>query len=299
MRSLATHYPQKKMIFLPFFSFNLMVILFIRLIQEDYLSQERSLYIFAHQDDEVFALPAIIEDLALNVQVHCVYTTNGGFYKVDPKVRNLESLKVLSRTGVSEAHIRFAGTELEIPDGSLHRHIKKITSYLLTEYAEMRFTSIYVTAWEGGHHDHDVTFAIGRQLSLIWGTKNFWQFFLYNGEATPWKLFRVAKPNKNSSKLRKIKLTWHRKWSTLLSVFQFRTQIKTWVVLFPEFSLRLLFSSYFYLDGTSHFAIFKKPPLYQRMNRCTLAEIVEALTAQEFIDPAFSSLRSEDLSTFV
>ena len=115
-----------------------------------------ALFLFAHQDDEFGIFQKIVDELHAGSHVCCAYLTQGGHSNSLAERRNLESLSVLSKLGVSNKDIFFAGDTLRIRDGKLLENLDLASSWIQSwwsNYPQIR--SLYVPAWEGGHPDHD------------------------------------------------------------------------------------------------------------------------------------------------
>jgi LmbE family N-acetylglucosaminyl deacetylase len=120
-----------------------------------------ALFLFAHQDDEFGVFQRIADCRARGLRVACVYFTDGATASATAAQRNLESLAVLQRLGVERGEVHFAGQQLGIGDAQLPQHLPRAARWLehwLDGYAHV--DSLHVTAWEGGHHDHDALHAL-------------------------------------------------------------------------------------------------------------------------------------------
>ncbi len=148
-----------------------------------------AVFVLAHPDDEYFCLPLIKAELAGGRTVRVAYLTDGG-----PKAsaREAESLNVFRKLGVDASHVVFAGREHGWNDGALHRHVTVARDWLGAWLGTLGpLARIYVTAYEGGHHDHDCCFGIVASLLRDGrnGAARCLQFPLYSGRALPGALF--------------------------------------------------------------------------------------------------------------
>jgi LmbE family N-acetylglucosaminyl deacetylase len=202
---------------------------------------KKILFICAHQDDEVFVRSRISLALRGGITPYFVYLTNGAV-KGSSAIRDDESRRFLKRLGVSEKQIIFLGTEFRIPDGDLVSHLQTCFARLLERLGDHVFNEIYAPAWEGGHQDHDAAFVLGlalaRRLRL---ENNFWQFYLYNGFNTRGRFFRVVYPLPSNLQRIERKVGFSEGLAALKSIFVFKSQRKTWLGLFPQFLIQLLF----------------------------------------------------------
>jgi LmbE family N-acetylglucosaminyl deacetylase len=147
------------------------------------------LFLFAHNDDELFVLPKIKQEVAQGADVWCIYTTDGAAYGACPEERLNESVKVLSSCGVQSAHIIPLGAATACRDGRAHLSIGTLYSSIDEVTHQLRLARIYTLAWEGGHHDHDTTHLIARKLSLQRGDIPLFEFSAYHGHRMPAPLF--------------------------------------------------------------------------------------------------------------
>src|SRR5437763_1655897 len=146
------------------------------------------------------------------------YLTDGGARGVPPALRNAESLQVLGQLGVRPDQVHFLGTELDVPDGHLVSHLETVYRRLLT----LRPTTIYTTAWEGGHPDHDaaalLAVALGRTLGIA---DDVWQFSLYN--AVRWPLLSVFHPIAAAGLIHRERIPPRRRLAYLASLARYRS----------------------------------------------------------------------------
>jgi LmbE family N-acetylglucosaminyl deacetylase len=115
-------------------------------------SAESVLYLFAHEDDEIFALARMRQDVDAGRTVYAVWTTNGAF-EGKPYKREEESRAVMALVGVPEANLRFLG----FPDHDSCGHLPEIYDEVCKLRKSRRVTTIVSPAYEGGNIDHDAT----------------------------------------------------------------------------------------------------------------------------------------------
>ncbi|HAK90972.1 MAG TPA: PIG-L family deacetylase, partial [Massilia timonae] len=110
--------------------------------------------------------------------------------------RNAESLAVLAQLGVAPGDVIFAGQQLGIGDARLPLHLEQAGRWIgqwIDGFCPIE--AIHVTAWEGGHHDHDALHALAVTLACERGLlARTWQFSLYQAEGLGGPLFRVLAP---------------------------------------------------------------------------------------------------------
>ncbi|MBK9197567.1 PIG-L deacetylase family protein [Candidatus Skiveiella danica] len=194
-----------------------------------------ALFLFAHQDDEFGIFQKIVDELHAGSHVCCAYLTQGGHSNSLAERRNLESLSVLSKLGVSNKDIFFAGDTLRIRDGKLLENLDLASSWIQSwwsNYPQIR--SLYVPAWEGGHPDHDALHAITvrtAQKNNILSLAR--QFSLYNGYRCIGPLFRVLLPIPLNGLVESRPISWKNRLRFLRHCLSYPSQIRTWIGLLP------------------------------------------------------------------
>jgi LmbE family N-acetylglucosaminyl deacetylase len=134
-----------------------------------------SLFLLAHHDDEVFCAGALAAALAAGRRVKILWATAGG---LAPAARRLsEGRRVQRLLALPDADVRMLG----LPDQHAVDHLDLLESEaasLMDGVAE-----VYVTAWEGGHPDHDaMNLAAARLRAQVGGMgarPAFFEFGLY------------------------------------------------------------------------------------------------------------------------
>ena len=125
-------------------------------------------FLLAHQDDEVFLLPHILN----SEQKLFIYLTNGvsnGSTKRQLDRRTTEAKAVFQKylSGFN-AQVIWWGLENSVPEGTLHKFVSKEN---LTNIERMirsqgeKVTLIVTTTFEGAHQDHDAAAVISRKLA--------------------------------------------------------------------------------------------------------------------------------------
>jgi LmbE family N-acetylglucosaminyl deacetylase len=226
-----------------------------------------ALFLFAHQDDEFGVFQKIIDARRHGLRVMCAYMTDGAVDGCSPLRRNLESLAVLSRMGVQEEDIYFAGQMLSIPDGGLSDHLDIATDWIVNWLIRYPLVSaIYLPAWEGGHHDHDALHAIGviaaEESNLVAAVR---QFPLYNGYKCRGPLFRVLLPLAMNGEIEVIRMPWANRLRFLRYCLSYPSQMITWLGLLPFVLLHYIFFGTQVLQTVSKDRIYFRPhdgPLY-------------------------------------
>lgn len=192
-----------------------------------------ALFLFAHQDDEYGVFQTIEDQLRMGRRVACAYLTEGAAGS-GPR-RNAESLAVLTGMGVAARDIVFAGDQLGIIDGTLPRHMTPAGDWLRDWLGSFeRVELICVTAWEGGHHDHDALHFLCAHAAWRLGLGGrLRQYSLYNAwrRAAPW--FNVLAPLQANGAVERTAIAWPARLRHLGLLWRYPSQWKTWLGLFP------------------------------------------------------------------
>lgn len=227
---------------------------------------QRALFLFAHQDDEYGVYGAIADCVQRGLAVQCAYFTRGAGALAQQ--RNQESLAVLARLGVPASAVSFAGDQLDIADASLPRQLHAagqwLEQWLLqgqeTEHAAASIDSIYVTAWEGGHHDHDALHALTCEIAAYHGLlAQVRQYALYNALGCPAPLFRVLSPLALNGAVTRQRLSWRQRWQHLRLCLMYPSQRTTWIGLFPFVLLHYLRHGQQQLQGVALARLNQRP----------------------------------------
>jgi LmbE family N-acetylglucosaminyl deacetylase len=203
-----------------------------------------ALFIFAHQDDESGCFYEIHRLVNRGDTVWVVYLTSGTFDGSLSSIRNAESIAVLGEIGVPEENIFFLGTRETIPDGRLCKNLEVALQSLINLTKEMGVPSkLYFHAWEGGHQDHDAVHLVGVALAENLGLLDqCYQFPFYTGVNLPAVFFRmfICLPENGEPVLARI--PWKQRIKFITFCFSYRSQIKTWLGLFPYFLIHHMFN---------------------------------------------------------
>lgn len=244
-----------------------------------------ALFLFAHQDDEFGVFQKIMDERQQGRRVCCAYLTDGGFGGVPPVRRNQESLAVLNKFDVKEQDVSFAGQALSISDGQLHGQLDAAASWIdtwLTGFPNV--TTIYVPAWEGGHHDHDALHAIVVLVAQMRGLLGqVRQFSLYNGHECTGQFFKVLNPLSLNGKPERTPIAWRDRLRFLAFCLSYSSQAKAWLGLFPFVLLHYLTRGEQVLQSVSLERIRQRPhtgALYYESRRFfTWEQMVAKLSA--------------------
>lgn len=201
-----------------------------------------ALFLFAHQDDEFGVFQRILDCRARGLRVACAYLTDGRTASASAEQRNRESLAVLAGLGVAPQDVAFAGLELGIGDARLPLHLEAAAGWIgrwLERYPLV--DALHVTAWEGGHHDHDALHALAVSLADARGLlARTWQFSLYQASGLPGPLFRVLAPLPENGPAQALPIPWRARLRHLRACLSYPSQRTTWLGLFPFVALHYL-----------------------------------------------------------
>ncbi len=230
------------------------------------MAQPITLFLFAHQDDEFGVFYEIHRLVSRGDKVIVAYLTSGTPDGNPSPIRDAESISVLKKLGVSENNIIFLGTNAGIPDGHLCSHLdvayRSITNLIAKASVPEK---LYFHAWEGGHQDHDAVHLIGVVLGEHLGIlERCHQFPLYTGVDLPSVFFRLffCLPENGAPNLSII--PWRQRIEFIKLCFQYPSQLKTWVALFPFFLFHYVFFGTQILQGVSASQI-RRPPHFGKL----------------------------------
>jgi LmbE family N-acetylglucosaminyl deacetylase len=200
-----------------------------------------ALFLFAHQDDEFGVFQALLACREAGLAIACAYLTRSP----DPALaqrRNAESLRVLATFGIEAENVAFAGDTLAIDDATLPEHIHAAAAWIEGWFAAFdNVASIYVTAWEGGHHDHDCLHAISADLAGRMGLLGrLRQYALYNRLGCPGPLFKVLSPLAANGAIESTRIPFLQRLRYLRLCLSYPSQRVTWIGLFPFVLLHYL-----------------------------------------------------------
>lgn len=133
------------------------------------------LYIFAHQDDELFILRKMTRDVARGCTVHAVWITNGD-KRGSAERRNAEARAVMARIGVPAENLHFLG----FPDQESIAHLPAVLDQVQALAARVAFREITSPAYEGGHIDHDVAALVAAMVRRSTPDATHFEYPLYN-----------------------------------------------------------------------------------------------------------------------
>lgn len=237
----------------------------------------RFVFLLAHPDDEFACSIRILNMVRAGHEVHCIFMTDGGYGGQSTAVRMAESRRALSLLGIHPENIRFLGHENSFRDGELHSASERAVGLVMKWIQEHgRVDALYVPCWEGGHQDHDATYAIGAIVADRLGIEAF-QFSLYHGAGLVGPFFRVMSPLPENGTIESYRASWPERWLAMRLCFVYASQWKTWLGLFPFFVWRMLSSGSFAIQPVDLARCAERPHfgslLYERRGFLSFAEL--------------------------
>lgn len=197
----------------------------------------KTLYILAHFDDEYFAWPLILRGQKAGDRQYFAYVADYA-PPVVAKRRQQESVCVLGRMGVPASHLRHAGSGVGLMDGALHRDASGALEALRRVANEFgSIDQVVVTAWEGGHPDHDACALLALALARELGEVPVLQFALYNGKGLSGPLFRAGRVLSENGAVEPVRMGWSEWLRYCAAVRHYPSQWRTWLGLWPAMFL--------------------------------------------------------------
>lgn len=244
----------------------------------------RSVFLFAHQDDEYGIYAALHRHVCQGDSVHCAYLTDGGPLA---QRRRQESLTVLGALGVVPEHVYFPGCEYAWQDGRLHTHYAACCRWVAQLLANLApVGDVYIPAWEGGHPDHDsVHMAAVTAVRHRGENTRIWQFPLYNGYRCWGPMFRTMLPLPANGPVHTTPIAPALRLYFVRLCLRYPSQWKTWLGLFLPVALRYMITGVQQLQ-----AIYPKQPskphegrlYYERRGFCSWQTLKAALAVDPF-----------------
>lgn len=138
-------------------------------------------FLFAHPDDDVLIAGAMRLLLDKGAEVHAAWVTSGDYFGKG-KRREAELVKATTILGLPESHRHL----LRVPDLELLSLLSVAANRVADLLAGINPDVIFVTAFEGGHPDHDAANFLAYEGCRRAGIRpSMFEFPLYNGTG-PW-----------------------------------------------------------------------------------------------------------------
>ena len=241
--------------------------------------KKKIFYLFSHQDDEFGIFPQLKKD-ALNNEVFIFYLTSGTNKKIKKNrltIRDKESIKTLTFLGVKKNNIFFIGRKLEVITNELHLNAKKISQYFENHIFKLvKPDIIYTHSWEGGHEDHDTCNLLVRRFKKKFKIKRCFQYSLYNAYKTSIIYFRIFNPIKKRN-LVKINILEKDRINFIKLLFNYRSQLKIWIGLYPFIIAYYFFKKYLFIEKLDMNNIIIRPHkgelLYEKRKFCKFSDL--------------------------
>lgn len=188
------------------------------------------LVVLAHHDDEVFIMPYL--------RAKKIKDPSFLFISSDPQRLN-ESERAITFMGFENSSIH----TLEVGDGkalnSLHEIFKSIHNLIMNE----KIDTIITHAFEGGHPDHDSVAIVSNKLFQIGLIRHLIQLPFYHSEGLRQPFFKVMKLTIDHFQNSKtFSLTLSDSLKTIASIIYYKSQLKSFLGLFPGIFYQLVFN---------------------------------------------------------
>ena len=235
------------------------------------------LYILPHPDDEIMAIPLLLEKNYVN---HVIYLTDGAGIRPNAARATRRSteltlaLRLLNDEEISISQKPFAS---RILDGCCHKELsladlKELESLIVA----LDPTEIVTTAYEGGHQDHDTASVVAGLLAEK--TKKPIKYFAtYRATRSGFLPFQTMKPELsggviNFSRIDAVKIAFK-----LMSTY--RSQWKTWVGVGPFVLFDFAFRTWHLDQGATDNVITSLDNcFYENRGRCQQSEVLSSLS---------------------
>jgi LmbE family N-acetylglucosaminyl deacetylase len=145
---------------------------------------KRYVFLFAHPDDDAFIAGAMKVLIQNRAEVHGVWLTSGDYFgKGDLREKELGNATALLGLPAPQTHL------LRFPDLGLMRMLDRAADKVAEVIDRLKPDTIFSTAYEGGHPDHDsVNFLAYEGCFRAGHDAELFEFPLYNatGKALHW-----------------------------------------------------------------------------------------------------------------
>lgn len=153
-------------------------------------------FLFAHQDDEIFALPYILNsDKKLFIYLTNGVSVNAG--KIGLRLRSLEAKEVFEKHLTRlNSEVIWWGLDNSISEGELYKFVSREKILQIAneiEGRECKNILLVTTTFEGAHQDHDASAVISRELGKYLGVQVL-EVSTYPQWFSKFYSFKVMKP---------------------------------------------------------------------------------------------------------
>lgn len=249
-----------------------------------------SLFLFAHQDDELAAMAHLARAHRLGEEVHCLFLTDGAT-RVSSSERNAETTEALARHGIGPLSIDFIGTREGFADGRLVERLDAALAAVLASTRTLRISSVWTLAWEGGHPDHDATHLVALAVARHLGIDSVLAVPIYHGGGTRGRRFRAFHTKSESA--RAVDIPFAEGLRIVRNMFDYRSQRMVMLGLAPSLLMHALVRRSFEYVAVDPAVVPVRPHpgplLYERARRATswsdFARVASAFCARELGAP--------------
>jgi hypothetical protein len=234
-------------------------------------------FILAHQDDEVFLLPHILN----SEKKLFIYLTNGvsaesSVFKLEN--RTAEAKFIFEKYLVElNSEVYWWGLENSVPEGELYKFVRIENLASIEEVIKNqgeRVTQILTTTFEGAHQDHDAAAVISRKLAVVFlastievSTYPQWFSKLYS--------FKVLSPRYPSQSFHFGRLSILQLALRLMA--SYKSQRATWIGLGPATLVAYAFR--IYRASNPQPVRLVTPCFYEFRGRAFQSEVLKYLTS--------------------
>ena len=235
-------------------------------------------FLFAHQDDEIFALPHISN----SEKKLFIYLTNGvpeGSTDIKLEKRTAEAKYVFEKyLSQLNAVASWWGLENSVSEGELHKFIRVENLASIEEVIKNQgelVTQILTTTFEGAHQDHDSAAVISRKLAKFFLVETI-EVSTYPQWFSKVYSFRVLRPTNpfeifKFSRLKTLRLA-------IRLMVGYKSQRATWLGLGPAVIATFAFRQY--RSSIPKPVQVIHPCFYEFRARAIQAEVLRYLTSE-------------------
>lgn len=142
--------------------------------------KDKFVFVFAHPDDDVFIAGLMKRLISSGIETYGIWLTSGGYLGGQERRENelMRALTVLGLPLERRALLRF-------PDLGLINSMDQAANRLSAILTDYKPQNVFVTAFEGGHPDHDAANFIAYEARFRSGLScRLFEFPLYNGSGS-------------------------------------------------------------------------------------------------------------------
>ena len=259
-------------------AFQILMLFDASLILSGDMERKRQVKVFllAHQDDEIFFLPHI-----MNYEPKLfLYLTNGvsagsKYLALDRRTAEAEFVfkKYLEPLN---SQVIWWGLKSSVSEGELH---KSVNQDLISELAKListqgcEVTTFITTAFEGAHQDHDSVAVIARELGEIFKV-GIIEMSTYPQWFSKFYSFKVLKPRMPLERFRYTRI--RALIMAIRMMVSYRTQLSTWAGL--GLSTLSVYAFRGYRSSSPRPVDLIEPCFYESRQRASQDEVLKSLT---------------------